>query len=150
MMMEIFHFLCYQIISYSNQRIMKRDCLSSLSLDSACSDFGLAMNLSEERAVTRLGTLDYMAPEVLRCPDKYLPGDNKERADLAYNEAVDSWAMGVLAYELIVGRPPFGMVSAEFSCPMELSHECFPHFSRCYLNVCSADGPFNFNFRFPG
>lgn len=63
--------------------------------------------------MTRLGTLDYMAPEVLRCPDKYYPSDNKDRADLAYNEAVDSWAMGVLAYELIVGRSPFGMVSAD-------------------------------------
>ena len=47
---------------------------------------------------------------MLRCPDKYLPGDNKDRADIAYNEAVDAWAMGVMAYELVVGRPPFGMV----------------------------------------
>ena len=27
-------------------------------------DFGLAIDLREERAVTRAGTLDYMAPEV--------------------------------------------------------------------------------------
>ena len=27
-------------------------------------DFGLAIDLNEERAVTRAGTLDYMAPEV--------------------------------------------------------------------------------------
>ncbi|GAX79937.1 hypothetical protein CEUSTIGMA_g7377.t1 [Chlamydomonas eustigma] len=76
-------------------------------------DFGLAVNANEERPVTRLGTLDYMAPEVLKCPDKYLPSDNKERSDLAYDEAVDAWAMGVLAYELIVGRPPFGMADRE-------------------------------------
>jgi serine/threonine protein kinase len=29
-------------------------------------DFGLAIDLREERAVTRAGTLDYMAPEVRR------------------------------------------------------------------------------------
>ena len=91
-------------------------------LPCALADFGLALNASEERAVTRLGTLDYMAPEVLRCPDKYLPEDNKMRADLAYNEGVDCWAMGILAYELIVGRPPFGMVRCVGACLRYVVH----------------------------
>ena len=30
-------------------------------------DFGLAIDLRQERAVTRAGTLDYMAPEVRGC-----------------------------------------------------------------------------------
>lgn len=76
-------------------------------------DFGLAINGQQERPVTRLGTLDYMAPEVLRCPDKHHPNENKDRADLEYGMSVDAWAIGVLAYELIVGRPPFGMSCRE-------------------------------------
>lgn len=32
-------------------------------------DFGLAIDLREERAVTRAGTLDYMSPEVRAGPD---------------------------------------------------------------------------------
>lgn len=76
-------------------------------------DFGLAVNQREERPVTRLGTLDYMSPEVIVCPDKHYPGDNKHRLDLTYNESVDAWAMGVLAFELIVGRSPFGMSDRE-------------------------------------
>jgi serine/threonine protein kinase len=50
------------------------------------------------------GTLDYMAPEVLRCPLKRQPGDNKDRHDLFYSQAVDAWAVGVLSYELLTGR----------------------------------------------
>eukprot|EP00775_Hariotina_reticulata_P007638 gene7638-7840_t len=70
-------------------------------------DFGLAVNLREERAVTRVGTLDYMAPEVLRCPLKRNPGDNKDNLAVAYQQSVDSWAVGILAFELLTGRAPF-------------------------------------------
>ncbi|KAG2449847.1 hypothetical protein HYH02_005370 [Chlamydomonas schloesseri] len=71
-------------------------------------DFGLAINLKEERANTRAGTLDYMAPEVLRCPTKKTPDENKENPQSAhYHTSVDAWAVGVFAYELIVGAPPF-------------------------------------------
>lgn len=45
-----------------------------------------------------------MAPEVLRCPLKRHPGDNKSREDLHYATAVDAWAVGVLAFELLTGR----------------------------------------------
>mmetsp|Transcript_7609 Transcript_7609/g.16491 ORF Transcript_7609/g.16491 Transcript_7609/m.16491 type:complete len:1013 (+) Transcript_7609:148-3186(+) len=70
-------------------------------------DFGLCLNIREERSVTRAGTLDYMAPEVLRCPRKSLPGHNKDREDLAYGYSADVWALGVLSYELINGCSPF-------------------------------------------
>lgn len=40
-------------------------------------DFGLSINWQEERPVTRAGTLDYMSPEVLACPEKSRPEENK-------------------------------------------------------------------------
>lgn len=52
-----------------------------------------------------------MAPEVLRCPPKNLPQENKENTSLQYNNSVDAWAVGVFAYELIVGFPPFAGAS---------------------------------------
>lgn len=48
-----------------------------------------------------------MAPEVGRCPLKARPEDNKNDAGLAYGLAADVWSLGVLAYELLVGFPPF-------------------------------------------
>ncbi|KAG1657008.1 hypothetical protein FOA52_012009 [Chlamydomonas sp. UWO 241] len=70
-------------------------------------DFGLAIDLKEERAVTRAGTLDYMAPEVLRCPPKLFPEENKHTRSLAYGCGVDVWSVGILASELVMGCTPF-------------------------------------------
>ena len=70
-------------------------------------DFGLAINASKERPVTRLGTLEYMAPEVILCPQKDLPHEYKDNVELTYTGAIDVWAAGVLAYELMTGKAPF-------------------------------------------
>lgn len=73
-------------------------------------DFGLSIRARDDRPVTRVGTLDYMAPEVVRCPRKSHSEQWKECDDLVYGSAVDIWALGVLVYELIVGTAPFAAV----------------------------------------
>ena len=72
----------------------------------------------------RLGTIDFMAPEVLDCPPKPLrligpgaPARGLEAADnwaanKGYTNKVDCWSVGVLAYELLLGVSPFAGVSA--------------------------------------
>ncbi|KAG2428441.1 hypothetical protein HXX76_011561 [Chlamydomonas incerta] len=70
-------------------------------------DFGVSICLHEERAVTKTGSQEYMAPEVLVCPLKCGPEDNKDNEQMAYTPAVDVWSLGALMYELLVGFTPF-------------------------------------------
>ncbi|XP_074010140.1 cGMP-dependent protein kinase 1-like [Numenius arquata] len=57
-------------------------------------DFGFAKELGRgEKSYSFCGTPEYLAPEMLR----------QEGHDFA----VDFWMLGILAFELLVGRPPF-------------------------------------------
>ena len=100
-------------------------------------DFGLSMDCGLERPATRLGTLDYMAPEVradmplaaccpeqsltmpaaqvLRCPDK---DANSPPGPQLYDGKVDSWAVGILAFEVLVGRAPFEQDCKQTTCDL--------------------------------
>jgi cGMP-dependent protein kinase len=58
-------------------------------------DFGIAIDITgKDYACSSIGTFHYMAPEVIK-------GNN-------YNNSVDYWSVGVIAYELFYGRMPFG------------------------------------------
>ncbi len=59
------------------------------------SDFGWAIHAPApvNRRSTLCGTPEYVAPEML--------------ADKDYDGLVDNWSLGVLAYELVVGKTPF-------------------------------------------
>lgn len=57
-------------------------------------DFGLAKEMTNRDFTTSFcGTPEYLAPEIIQ---------NK-----GHNHAVDWWSIGILAYEMIVGFPPF-------------------------------------------
>lgn len=76
--------------------------LENILLDSnghiVITDFGLSKELSEEesgRAYSFCGTIEYMAPEVVR------------GGETGHDIAVDWWSVGVLTYELLTGASPF-------------------------------------------
>ncbi len=83
------------------QNIIHRDLkLGNMFLDRNMSvklgDFGLTTKLvnESERKRTICGTPNYIAPEIL---------DSK----VGHSFEVDIWAMGVIMYTMLVGRPPF-------------------------------------------
>jgi serine/threonine-protein kinase Psk1 len=59
-------------------------------------DFGLSKVSVDDEAKCNsfLGTVDYMAPEII--------------AGKEYSFAVDWWSLGALAFDLLTGKPPFG------------------------------------------
>ncbi|XP_015836485.1 citron Rho-interacting kinase [Tribolium castaneum] len=65
-------------------------------------DFGSAAKLNQQGAVDKglpVGTPDYIAPEVLQSLER----NSKSH----YGVSCDFWSLGALAFELVVGKPPF-------------------------------------------
>lgn len=61
--------------------------------DIKIADFGWSVHAPSSRRDTMCGTLDYLAPEMIQ----HRP----------YDHTVDLWCLGILAYEFLVGHPPF-------------------------------------------
>ena len=66
------------------------------------SDFGWSVHAPSNRRKTVCGTLDYLPPEMV-----------KRSEDREYDHTVDIWGVGILAYEFVVGTPPFETDSYE-------------------------------------
>jgi serine/threonine-protein kinase ULK/ATG1 len=64
-------------------------------------DLGFARELNgQEMAKSRLGTVLFMAPELLK--------------GKPYNSKVDVWALGVIFYEMLTGFVPFSGICREY------------------------------------
>ena len=61
--------------------------------DLKISDFGWSVHAPSSRRATMCGTLDYLPPEMIE--------------GHTHSERVDHWALGILTYEFLVGKPPF-------------------------------------------
>lgn len=84
----------------------------------ACGACGVCVSLltctARHKRETLCGTLDYLPPEMIEVRARVVRGGRscllRSRLTMqgqAYDERVDNWTVGVLAYEFLVGRPPF-------------------------------------------
>lgn len=85
-------------VSYCHQnKVIHRDIkpeniLLTLNDDIKLADFGWSVRSPNSRK-TMCGTLDYLPPEMVN--------------QNVYDDEVDNWCLGILCYELLVGKPPF-------------------------------------------
>ena len=62
---------------------------------------------SRDRAKSIVGTVAYMAPEIL------VKFGMKERLDITYSKAVDYWSLGVTVYAMLYGKLPYKRLQVE-------------------------------------
>ena len=66
-------------------------------------DFGLAAHSDQEYIYDKCGTMGYIAPEIMEL------NENEK-----YKQACDTYSLGVIAYQLIVGELPFKVEAENF------------------------------------
>lgn len=75
-------------------------------------DFGWSVHAPSSRRQTMCGTLDYLPPEMVQ--------------HKVYDKSVDLWCLGVLAYEFLVGSPPFEMETLDgtYDKILKVQYDC--------------------------
>jgi tRNA A-37 threonylcarbamoyl transferase component Bud32 len=87
----------HQTVRVIYRDLKPENCLLDIDGHLLLTDFGLskvALDGEDERTNSVLGTIDYMAPEVIEGKD--------------YDFSVDWWGLGAIGCDLLTGQPPFG------------------------------------------
>jgi serine/threonine protein kinase len=96
-------------VKYMHQRcVIHRDLkMGNIFIDAHMNikigDFGLAAVVvdDKDRRQTMCGTPNYIAPELLA----------KSAAKIGHGQKVDTWAIGIICYAMLIGTPPFASKS---------------------------------------
>ncbi|KAF2004967.1 kinase-like protein [Amniculicola lignicola CBS 123094] len=101
-----------------DKNIMHRDIkpeniLLGLHGEIKLADFGYSIHSVSGLRSTVCGTLDYIPPEIAKMTGSPTVEDliSQPYNVAKYTKTVDQWSLGILTYELLVGRPPFEMRS---------------------------------------
>merc|ERR1711892_37551 len=82
----------------------------------------VSMEVSTPQLLTPVGSLEYMAPEVLEAfmVDDY---DDDDEEEISYNKKCDIWSLGIIMYILLCGYAPFSG-NCGLDCGWERGESC--------------------------
>ena len=99
----------HEVVGVIYRDLKPENCLLDADGHLLLTDFGLSKVAVEDASTPGgsrcnslgVGTIEYMAPEIIRGSDEtsYGPG---------YGKACDWWSLGAMACDLMTGKPPFG------------------------------------------
>jgi len=131
-MMDALHYLCsinviHRDIKLENFLVMQEESMLRLKLI----DFGFAIEVKEgEKIREKLGSLNYMAPEI--------------HLDKDYDYKVDMWAVGVVLFNMLSGKQPFSgenediLINKVINDDINFSYDIFNYISKdCKNLICS-------------
>ena len=131
-MMDALHYLCsiniiHRDIKLENFLVMQEESLLRVKLI----DFGFAVEVREgEKIREKLGSLNYMAPEI--------------HLDKDYDFKADMWAVGVVLYNMLSGKQPFSgenedlLINKIINDEINFSYDVWNYVSKdCKNLICS-------------
>ena len=91
--------------SHACTELLQRSQVRTICMPGLVSDVSCSCKLYH---CIQVGTPDYVAPEVLLCKARRRPdGSLAPSGASGYTAAVDIWAVGILAWEVLAGKAPF-------------------------------------------
>ena len=131
-------------------RDIKPDNILCVNSESPCPvklcDFDLCsdptnITITTPDLLTPVGSLEYMAPEVVNtfmmCDD-ILDSEDEDDDLMSYNKSCDMWSLGIIMYILLCGYAPFTAGNCGFNCGWERGDNCQDCQEMLFHNICEG------------